>query len=301
MSRGSITLACGLSAMLVLGPVGAALGAPIAVDAFLIGQSPAAGHYAADTPLAGQNPTVTGFSGAWAGSSALSSRGTGLTQAAAPWATGGAVDFSGTSPASVNRALDSYTNYGSGSGSYYYSSLMAFDTDFAAANGAMALTEFYRSDSSTYGVRWGFTTSSGTVKPIVRLRTMGSGWSVKTYNISVDVQADTTYLFIVKVRENYSSSNELIDVWLNPVDVTSEAAAGAASLEMSFAGVQDSTYALNRTALSVTGVNGEDCAQFDEVRFGTTWDDVVQVPEPAALAVLAGAMVVLRRQRQHTR
>lgn len=269
------------------------LQASIVSESFIIGSDPSAGQYAT-AALSGQNPAVAGFTGGWSGSSGYAAASQGLMHPLATWADGGAASFTGSGSGSINRVLDTYASYGTGSGTYYYSSLMSFDDMFAATDGAMALTEFNNSSSTGYGIRWGFTTSSGTVKPILRLRTMGQGWSVKTYSIPVAVLPDAAYLFVIKVQHNGSGSNEIVNVWVNPTDLSSEAAAGAPSLQMTFAGLQDSSYPQNRMGLSVSGLGGSTSVSFDEVRFGATWAEAV--PEPAVMSLLLAGLASLRRR-----
>jgi MYXO-CTERM domain-containing protein len=112
-----------------------------------------------------------------------------------------------------------------------------------------------------------------------------------------------THLLLGRIDWN-ATGFETVSLWVDPTDVTSEGAAGAAYL---------STSAFELTALTAvrpfvgntSGAFGAVSANFDEFRLGGTWESVsslaVAVPEPASGAfaglVAVGLALTTRRRK----
>jgi len=100
-------------------------------------------------------------------------------------------------------------------------------------------------------------------------------------NFAPAAQAGETHLVVLRIDFNASSINERIKVYLDPTLTSEEANTANATIS-------------NRDIGSVSGfkivMRGNDLANshsFDEIRFGTTWEDVVPaVPEPSTLVLL---------------
>lgn len=102
------------------------------------------------------------------------------------------------------------------------------------------------------------------------------------------------HLFVVKVEYNAGANNDVSTVWLDP-DVTLDEASQAAG---SFSVLAAADQNFNQFRL-----RGNATWNFDEIRFGTTFEDVtpqIPVPEPATASLLAlcGMGLAARRRRR---
>ena len=99
------------------------------------------------------------------------------------------------------------------------------------------------------------------------------------------------YLVIGKVEFNYSGVNDRLTFWATNTAVEAEN-------DMTPFTIMDSANigAIDRMRGFVGGIAGGNATNFDEIRFGTSWD-AVTIPEPssAALAILALTGLAIRR------
>jgi len=104
----------------------------------------------------------------------------------------------------------------------------------------------------------------------------------------------TTRFFVVKVIYT-SGADDTVAVWMDPDLAETEANQGS------------NVYVLPELTIEVdasfdnfrlrSGGNAIRQWEFDEIRFGETWDDVTPIPEPAlALVALCGFVALLRRK-----
>ncbi|MDP0496254.1 MAG: hypothetical protein Q7Q73_08595 [Verrucomicrobiota bacterium JB024] len=108
-----------------------------------------------------------------------------------------------------------------------------------------------------------------------------------------------TVLLVCKLEFDVSGTDDRLTLWVNPD--TTEAG---------------STSTVSRTAASSTGATSIEAIEFDyanmdgvlvidDLRIGTTWDDVVTVPETSSFALFAGGIGVLligsQRLRNHSK
>ncbi len=115
----------------------------------------------------------------------------------------------------------------------------------------------------------------------------GGGGIGATGSILTSALSITNPNLIVFRYEFNGASNDTFSVWLNPT-----AASDSASITAT-------DYILNN--LEIRSVNANGALAFDEIRFGTTFADVVPIPERSTLALLAGgvgALTLIRRRRQ---
>jgi hypothetical protein len=233
-----------------------------------------------------QNPTVTGFSGAWTlnpGQSTYSGgtvSSTGLTYAGLP-TTGGA--YSALNARWYRELATPFTSASSGTYwmSYLYQSteanggaFQAFETYTTGANPGTDSTRKFALVNGAEG--WG---GGGP----------GAGqFSLNADNTKLLGAADTAVnLFVIKM-DFVSGGNDTFTVWRNP-DLGSEPATGGVSW----------TADLPFSYIGIFNANGTGEARFDELRIGTTFADAIgAIPEPsAALLGGLGMLCLLRRRR----
>jgi hypothetical protein len=300
----------------------------IASDAFLTGNpaDPANGEYIttqfrrSQVNGAGQDPTIPGFTGPWTGnvtSGSLAvaqwtaeSAPTGTT---APYQAGGRARFGGSSAVNalqrrVQRELAPYTP----ASTYYMSVITQIATgDLAGAAGFVGVG-FTNSDASVTqqdanlvsgsalrGLLMGAASSDGATTDFV-IRHVGASGLVDEV-VDANIPSVEPTLTVVRLDFNDDpanpAGNSKISVWHNP-DFT--AALTEADATASEAPLVFRTFALDTAAdlthLTMTGINYSRAASFDEVRFATSWEAAVPVPEPAVgLLALTGLIAVRRR------
>lgn len=258
------------------------------VDQFLTGPTPSAGQYATGS-VTGQNPTVTGFTGAWTrvGNDAQVT-GSGLTFSNGS----GTVASAGGALTAVNgtRGYHSLTSTitDSTSGIFYMSVLLKLNnTDsgayraFELFNGGTADANRRLSLGAGPAANFGSTTNFGFK---VNETTVGPSLGA--------VDASGAHLFVMKFDLSATAGADKLTVWQDPANLGSEAGSGAGATLSGF------NMAFDRVALSSFVGLGSSTITGDELRMATTWQDVTTVPEPsAALLGGLGMLCLLRRRR----
>jgi hypothetical protein len=110
-----------------------------------------------------------------------------------------------------------------------------------------------------------------------------------------------THLIVGRVDWN-GGGNETVSIWVDPSDVTTEAAAGSAYASTNGFNLTGMTAIRPFTGNNATGFPAVS-ANFDEIRLGGTWESVTslapEVPEPATTALLAcGALGLCGARRR---
>jgi hypothetical protein len=297
----------------------------IASDSYATGASPASGQYVAGNGLNTQPGLVTsGFAtGGYtsgSGTSNFVSSATGLTYAAdGASASTGSVGWIGSTGAlkSVARNLSSFTEVANGT--YWMSQLMTNNGTQTTTTG-FVLSGFGNATAPTLGnsgaflqgFYFGFADHSGATNEadlVARYRDTSGNNLGKTVSESVLVNgtnnstAGITYLVVASVTINSGTTPDVINYWVNPTDLSSQAALTSTALTsgsintLSFQGAADFV----RLNYAETGWDGN--AGFDEARLGTTLASIAPtaVPEPSSVILLGAgsiaALVVRSRRR----
>lgn len=117
-----------------------------------------------------------------------------------------------------------------------------------------------------------------------------SGGDIGATGSITKASAGTIGLFVFRYDFN-AAGNDTLSVWLNPTSASDTAAITATQTD----------FILNN--LMIRNANGSTAPVYDEIRFGTTFADVVPIPEPTTWALIAGsltALVVFRRRRTNS-
>lgn len=234
----------------------------VAQDQFIIG----VGNYTAGTSIVGQNSaSAIGFTGNWTGDTGVMLPNTeNLTYGAG----GRVIDELATGGGSVQIDLTPYNDtlrnvYHSlsglpASGTYYVSGLISMPAD---PNGNAVI----RLETGTSGPGFGF---------------LGNGAVFQPYGSTVPIPGarlvpNQPALFVMRVDVNANGANDRVSVWFNPAQYSGEAAAGPAKLVNDSFDVWAPLNPPSTLRLFTQNLGGAGIAKFDEVRLGTSWEDVV--------------------------
>jgi len=311
--------------LIMLGSLGlawdSAEGALLAYDGFASGGSnPAAGQYRtvqgssyqdialawrpSDNPAStgGQNPSVLGFVDAWI----APNEGIGYT-AQSVYFQASSVSLNYTSPDSItlpasngsarlfrsgsgtiNKQVYRDLNIGTAPTVAYFSVLVNFD----AGQPILFQTQTL---GAVVKPLFGFGVDSAGVAYLSTSPTVGSAGT--TMAASGTLTSGTTHLMVVKVEEIAGTSDRMT-LYLNP-DLASEASNTAdVVLDGDFYVANNAAYSF--TNLFITGTPNNGSFYFDEFKIGTSWADILAVPEPQkmALCFLGLGLAMLRRRRR---
>jgi hypothetical protein len=267
----------------------ACLQAQVITDSFLTGGS----NYSTGN-ITGQNPTVTGFTGAWgAGSVTTASvNATGLTysNASGAVATEGGSVFIGTAGQNAGRVfreLSSPINVNSDSVVYMSVLMQNSLTNNTTQYRAFELSTLSGPDT-TRTLQLGLSSADfGTVNYGFRLN------NNSTFSGDLGFSNTATNFFVIKLSLSSTAGNDSITIWGNPSDLSDE------SLSGSGAGFSGITLNNNIETVRFSGF-GPGSTFFDEVRIGSSWQEVTTVPEPSTWALLgvAGLAVLAFARRR---
>jgi len=277
------------AAGLVLGFAAGAQGAVVANESF---------NTLNNGNLGGQG-SGTGWAGAWVDGSASASDIVVPTSPSLTYAVPGggvvsggakALQHTGNATNAVNRTLSTAFGDDAGETSIYISFLMKF-TGSITGNDFAAIWF----DNNTSG--------DHTNRPNIGLKAnQGSGSTGMDFfsrlalgdeSYSGNLVSGETYLLVGRLAKSGSGNFDIFDLWVNPdaddfatPDVT---ATNAGTISQ-----------FNMIGIRSANLGGSDTVTIDELVLGTTWADVMAVPEPATLSLLGLGLVGLgwaRRRR----
>jgi len=243
-----------------------------------------------------------------------------------PWGTGGTtgtVAASGLAYTGINAAYTVFAptglagNYG---GAFRNQRLLAIDTGGVYDTAGLRGAGNFIGGSTVTGTLWGSflvgaslwdtasgpqmvvnlgsTTGTGTQASI---RQTGAGSAISltdgsgngigaTGTIATSALSTTNPNLIVFRMVFNGASDDTMSVWLNPTAATDTA---------SISTTTQANFVLNNPEWRSVNANGN--LVFDEIRFGTTFADVVPIPEPSTYVMLLGGigvLLILRRCRR---
>jgi glucose/arabinose dehydrogenase len=256
---------CGLIVGIVLSS--SANAALIVKDVFATGASPAAGQYNTAIGLAGQNPTIAGFSGGWFSSSGtsmnVSTPSLSYSAGGFPPSTGGRL-FSGETSNRVHRMFDATLNpfQSSDTGTYYLSYLFKQES----TSSVYTAFEMHNGGNSDGSRMFQIGVSTGTDFPVAT----SFGYRVNnSVSRALSPRNTTVNLFLVKFSLSTASNGDSVTVWQNPT-VTSfltDPAGGVSASGFNFVA--------DRLGVGRFGGNSSIDFSLDELRIGTTLGDVL--------------------------
>jgi len=273
------------------------LQAQIIVDNFLTGGS--------DYSLAkieGQNPTVTGFSGAWYSANtegtgpSISSTNLSFSNSSGTVETAGGSVFIGSGSGvggRVNRNLTTPISLDSNTTIYIsimmQNSLPADVTQYRAFELNRASTN--NNDDPNRILQLGLSNGDfGTTNYGFRVNNSNS------FQGNLGISNTDTNFFVIKLTLSSTALNDSITVWANPSNLGSEFLSGAG---VGFSGITLSNDGNSIGRIQFAGFTAG-TTHFDAVRIGDSWQAVTTIPEPSTWALLAISLTtitLLRRRR----
>ena len=151
------------------------------------------------------------------------------------------------------------------------------------------------------GPQFGVKVDEGTLNEDFLIRMGESG---RPENYAGQIAANTTYFIVARLAKGYDGTYaddyDRLEIWVNPA--YGDSASPHEVLTGTTASGMTSFSLINfRTANLETGAGG-DIIQLDELRLGTTWDEVVPlgaiIPEPCSLLLVGGGLLALARRRR---
>ncbi len=280
----------GAAALVVAQSLISSAGAATIVDeAFLTGATPSAGEYTSGATLGSQNPTQPGFTGAW-----QQSTGGGTVQASSLATSYASTDYD--TPTGGSLVLANFNRVS-----------RLFDSSVTSLVSTTSTGTLYLSFLAQFGGNAGFNFSSlelgGDGNDSTRalavgiLNSTGIGFQVNSgSNFFVSnpaVVPNRTYTFVLKIGFSSTAASDSVTLWVDPV----------------LGGVSDPTGGVSATGLDLRNISRLQFGNFsgsssiyDEVRIGTSLQDVTAVPEPSSAALLAGSacigLALARRRRR---
>ena len=266
----------------------------IAQDSFLSGTTPADGEYVAEADVRGQNPTVTGFSAAWAGTNTrrVDSISAGLTYdvGSIDFGTGGSLirttAIASTGSQNVRRVSnDPEANV---TGEMWFAFLLKAGS--TSGSESMIATLGFDGSNALDEADMGF---------------LGTNFTLEGNTIGT-VTAGVTNLFVGRLTVTGTGGGptlETVKIWINPTDSSSEAQLNTTSAITSqySKDIVFGAWGFERVQIAAAGAQTSG-HQFDELIVADTLDDVnsiIAVPEPASLALLGlGGLMLLPRRRK---
>ncbi|WP_269522671.1 PEP-CTERM sorting domain-containing protein [Coraliomargarita parva] len=248
----------------------------------------------------------SGFSGSWTGSTSLIQYNTANNLSYGSYAgLGGGVGFATPADSTaryVERGLSSALAFNGGTSSYYLSFMM--DVSAVDATGMSYVSVRNNNPGSD---NFAFGLGAGVMDGNFMLVNRNSSNTAEYLDLGT-AYTTGTHLFVIKLDDggdgNWDAGSDQMTIWIDPTDLSSEANATSSSLVYSSI-VSTSgagSFSMDEITMGANSFASAATIQYDEIVLGTSWSDVVVVPEPSTYALLFGFMGVaamgLRRSQQ---
>jgi hypothetical protein len=239
--------------------------------------------------LDGQGPAVSGMTGNWLNGSSHQVSDTGLTYGGAGYANGGGGSVISAVPSTGRGGRLLTTAYDANStGTVYLSFLMQVSNGNTTQYKALELHDGGFADSTdrhfALGVQQNdFQSNDGNCFGFKVLNSIES--QLTTDGLNTDVN-----LFVVKFDFSDVAASDSVTVWQNPT----LGGAGDPTGGVTVSGVD-----MSFDRITFADYNSTDVANWDELRMGDSFSDVVAIPEPATMglvAVFGGGLLFFRRR-----
>ncbi len=295
--KNQLALNC-MSIALAAGFTAPAFGVLVANDPFLSGADRGAGEYSPGVDIRTQGAAAFGWAGtpdgfgvAYAGSTSnYVGNATGNDSASVDYETGGRLSWLGSAGSTFNRNITRQLKPTPSSNVWYYSTIINrlgwadSDANLYAVGGFTG--------TNGQGLQIGYDdtgTNTGNVPDIV-LRAGG-----QNFVVLADAASSVNQYVLTRLTIN-EAGNDVIDVFLNPTLTTEANLASQLAISVASVNVSDSLTPFTQSRFEAPGQAG--AVFWDEIRLGTDFVSVTEVPEPASLALLAlGGVALLGRRR----
>ncbi len=146
----------------------------------------------------------------------------------------------------------------------------------------------------------GSSTTNGTINFGVRDGAGDPADGFRTTGGEVELSLNTTELYVFKVEVDATGSNSNLYVWRNPFLDGHELSTGAADWSYVATTTPGGGSFANSTNFGEWSFDSSNQAQiiFDELRFGTDFNQVVPIPEPTTAALVLGSLSLLAWRRR---
>lgn len=283
-------------------------------DAFITGGGV---NYTANANLSGQNPSSSiNFTSAWSGVNSLVFRpqSTNLSMAGIT-NPGGELQFNVTGNSAFSRSDYRTFTAASTQSTLWFGTLYQPSTNGLSAN-SQAMVGFLSgnltttTDATSTGATWSNANGGslngfawGVVNGSLVVDYQSGAGTILQANTGVSLTSNMTYFLIGKLEIN-ESGNDILNIWVSTSAPASETALGAATLSITTADLLGSSSELNTLNLwtgtesdgSINKVNN-----FDAISLGTTYLDLLSVPEPSSshLILITGLFLTIAFHRTH--
>jgi hypothetical protein len=253
---------------------------------------------------AGSNWGATGIPAAHAGAATLKTATTpGLTSTATSYlaASGNKITLDAAATNQSQSIARSLGGQSINAGSLYFSFLTDKNTDTQRTTN-LAFFNTPSSERLAIGQFSGTNTTAGNIG-VLFLNNNATGLR-QTAGTPIPYGVGVTHLIVGRIDFDFSGVNERLTLWVDPTDVTTEAAAGAFYIQNSEFDLAAITTVRPFSGNTAAGFNAIS-ADYDEIRLGGNWasvttDAVPAIPEPATgllLALGGAALAAMRKKR----